>query len=56
MQCKSCGAEWKTNARTAVIVRCPFCGAELEQEKENKVVFQSAKENSSNIFIIIYYK
>ena len=44
MQCKSCGAEWKTNARTAVIVRCPFCGAELEQEKENKVVFQSAKE------------
>ena len=44
MQCKHCGSEWKTNARTNVIIRCPFCNAELEQEKENKLTFQNAKE------------
>ena len=44
MQCKHCGSEWKTNARTNVIIRCPFCGAELEQEKEDKLTFQNAKE------------
>ena len=44
MQCKKCGSEWKTNARASLIIRCPFCGAELEEEKEDKLVFQDAKE------------
>ena len=44
MQCKKCGSEWKTNARASLIIRCPFCGAELEQEKEDKLTFQNAKE------------
>ena len=44
MQCKQCGSEWKTNTHTANLVNCPFCGAKLEQEKENKLTFQNAKE------------
>ncbi|MGN0469756.1 MAG: hypothetical protein ACI4GV_02445, partial [Acutalibacteraceae bacterium] len=44
MQCKKCGSEWKTNARANLIIRCPFCGAELEQEKEDKLTFTNAKE------------
>ncbi len=44
MQCKKCGSEWKTNARASLIIRCPFCGAELEEEKEDKLTFQDAKE------------
>ena len=44
MQCKQCGSEWKTNARNAGMTSCPFCGAKLEQEEENKIVFQNAKE------------
>ncbi len=44
MQCKHCGSEWKTNTRAGIIIRCPFCGAELEQEKEDKLTFQNAKE------------
>ena len=37
MQCKSCGSEWKTNTRAGIMIRCPFCGEELEQEKEDKL-------------------
>ena len=44
MLCKHCGSEWKTNNRAGIIIRCPFCGAELEQEKEDKLTFQNAKE------------
>src|SRR5574344_644050 len=44
MQCKKCGSEWKTNARASLIIRCPFCGAELEKEKEDKLTFKNAKE------------
>ena len=44
MQCKHCGSEWKTNARANLIIRCPFCGAELDDEKEDKLTFQDAKE------------
>ena len=44
MQCKKCGSEWKTNARASLIIRCPFCGAELEEEKEDKLTFKDAKE------------
>ena len=44
MQCKKCGSEWKTNARASLIIRCPFCGAELEEEKEDKLTFRDAKE------------
>ncbi|MBR2176945.1 MAG: hypothetical protein IJ861_08375, partial [Clostridia bacterium] len=44
MQCKNCGSEWKTNNRAGIITSCPFCGAKLEQEKEDKLTFQNAKE------------
>ena len=29
MQCKKCGSEWKTSARASLIIKCPFCGAEI---------------------------
>ncbi|MGN1457437.1 MAG: hypothetical protein ACI4XP_05730, partial [Acutalibacteraceae bacterium] len=44
MRCKKCGSEWKTNARANLIIRCPFCGAELDKEKEDKLTFTNAKE------------
>ncbi|MBQ5562153.1 MAG: hypothetical protein IIT39_02060, partial [Clostridia bacterium] len=44
MQCKKCGSEWKTNARASLIIKCPFCGAELEEKDEDRLTFDNAKE------------
>ena len=44
MQCKKCGSEWKTSAKANLIIRCPFCGAELDNQDEKKLTFDNAKE------------
>ncbi len=44
MQCKTCGSEWKTNARASLIIKCPFCGAELDNQEEDRLTFDNAKE------------
>ena len=44
MQCKKCGSEWKTNARASLIIKCPFCGAELDNKDEDRLTFDNAKE------------
>ena len=44
MQCKACGSEWKTNARASLIIKCPFCGAELDNQEEDRLTFDNAKE------------
>ena len=50
MQCKKCGSEWKTNARASLIIKCPFCGAELEDKDEDRLTFDNAKEALRYIF------
>ena len=50
MQCKKCGSEWKTNARANLIIKCPFCGAELEEKDEDRLTFDNAKEALRYIF------